>query len=226
MKTVLVAALGLCMSLTVASAGLVLNGDFESPNLGGTGSYYPAGSGAVSGWTVVGAGGVNIHHVNQIGLLWPGNNSQFLDLTGNTGGGGLSTTIPTTAGQAYVITFDAVNGSRWNNNGAQNAPYTGDILTIQATGGSLVTFTSADLPPGTLSVPPVGNLVPVSLSYLFTAIGTSTTLTFMDVTGKDSNAGWLDNVSISAVPEPATMIAGALLLLPFGVSTLRRFRKA
>lgn len=28
------------------------------------------------------------------------------------------------------------------------------------------------------------------------------------------------------VPEPATMVAGALLLLPFGVSTLRMFRKS
>ena len=32
-------------------------------------------------------------------------------------------------------------------------------------------------------------------------------------------------LNFSAVPEPTTMIAGALLLLPFGVSTLRRVRK-
>jgi hypothetical protein len=31
--------------------------------------------------------------------------------------------------------------------------------------------------------------------------------------------------SITVVPEPTTMIAGALLLLPFGASTLRMFRK-
>jgi hypothetical protein len=30
---------------------------------------------------------------------------------------------------------------------------------------------------------------------------------------------------VSAVPEPTTMIAGALLLLPFGASTLRILRK-
>jgi hypothetical protein len=35
----------------------------------------------------------------------------------------------------------------------------------------------------------------------------------------------LDNVVVSAVPEPTTMIAGALLLLPFGASTLRLLRK-
>jgi hypothetical protein len=34
-----------------------------------------------------------------------------------------------------------------------------------------------------------------------------------------------DNASLSTVPEPTTMIAGALLLLPFGISTIRRLRK-
>jgi hypothetical protein len=31
--------------------------------------------------------------------------------------------------------------------------------------------------------------------------------------------------TLTAVPEPTTMIAGALLLLPFGASTLRFMRK-
>ena len=34
-----------------------------------------------------------------------------------------------------------------------------------------------------------------------------------------------DNNDLAAVPEPTTMIAGALLLLPFGASTLRMLRK-
>jgi hypothetical protein len=33
------------------------------------------------------------------------------------------------------------------------------------------------------------------------------------------------NIQILAVPEPTTMVAGALLLLPFGASTLRLLRK-
>jgi len=36
---------------------------------------------------------------------------------------------------------------------------------------------------------------------------------------------YLDDVSVTQVPEPTTMIAGALLLLPFGASTLRILRK-
>ena len=33
------------------------------------------------------------------------------------------------------------------------------------------------------------------------------------------------NFQFSPVPEPTTMVAGAMLLLPFGFSTLRMFRK-
>jgi hypothetical protein len=36
----------------------------------------------------------------------------------------------------------------------------------------------------------------------------------------------IDSITISSVPEPTTMIAGALLLLPFGASTLRILRKS
>ena len=35
----------------------------------------------------------------------------------------------------------------------------------------------------------------------------------------------IDSITISSVPEPTTMIAGALLLLPFGASTIRILRK-
>ena len=47
--------------------------------------------------------------------------------------------------------------------------------------------------------------------------------------GYGSNAGFEEWAAITAphltvVPEPTTMIAGALLLLPFGASTLRRMR--
>jgi hypothetical protein len=36
----------------------------------------------------------------------------------------------------------------------------------------------------------------------------------------------IESITISSVPEPTTMIAGALLLLPFGASTIRRMRKS
>ena len=53
----------------------------------------------------------------------------------------------------------------------------------------------------------------------------NTTLSFAGVSANNRAYVGLDNVSLTAVPEPTTMIAGALLLLPLGVSTLRLLRK-
>jgi hypothetical protein len=36
---------------------------------------------------------------------------------------------------------------------------------------------------------------------------------------------WMDNVQLTAVPEPTTLISGALMLLPFGLSAFRQLRK-
>lgn len=40
------------------------------------------------------------------------------------------------------------------------------------------------------------------------------------------NAGNAHSFVVEAVPEPTTMVAGAMLLLPFGMSTLRMLRKS
>ena len=36
---------------------------------------------------------------------------------------------------------------------------------------------------------------------------------------------WMDDVQLSAVPEPSTIISGALMLLPFGAGAARQLRK-
>jgi hypothetical protein len=91
---------------------------------------------------------------------------------------------------------------------------------LQASGGVLVNYSGAsDVLPG----------VPTVITYSFTADANTSTLTFMDTSLFDSNAGWIDNVNLThvltPVPEPTTMVAGALLLLPFGASTLRMLRR-
>jgi hypothetical protein len=203
-------AVGVMLALP-AGASLVMNGDFAVP-VESPGAYLPVGS-TIPGWTVVGSGNVTIHHVFQPTPLWPGNTSQFMDLTGNTGSAGvLSDPIATIAGQTYQVTFDALNGSLVY----PGINYTGPAFSLQASGGPLANYSAlTDVPAG----------VPQALTYSFTAVSTSTTLTFLDTSGFDSNAGWIDNVSLALVPEPPTMIAGALLLLPFGASTLRILRK-
>jgi hypothetical protein len=136
-----------------------------------------------------------------------------MDLTGNTGNAGIvSDGFATTIGQTYMVSFNAMNGSTVY----PGAPYFGPAFSLQANGGGLVAYSgAADVPPG----------VPTTLSYVFTATAAISQLTFMDLSGFDSNAGWIDNIDVSPVPEPTTMIAGALLLLPFGASTLRFVRR-
>jgi len=46
-----------------------------------------------------------------------------------------------------------------------------------------------------------------------------------DTGGPSSGSVDINSITVSPVPEPTTMIAGALLLLPIGLSTLRKFRK-
>jgi hypothetical protein len=44
--------------------------------------------------------------------------------------------------------------------------------------------------------------------------------------GSGAGTANIESITISSVPEPTTVIAGLLLLLPFGVSTLRILRKS
>ena len=46
-----------------------------------------------------------------------------------------------------------------------------------------------------------------------------------DIHSELTSASSLWSLTPAAVPEPSTYIAGALLLLPFGASTVRHFRK-
>ena len=103
-------------------------------------------------------------------------------------------------------------------------------------------ITTAVLPAATGSV--AGTIIPAdatrSLSTIhWDYIGTSFTgggtygdilVVLTGMTGWEFANGsiqdtYSQNIQILAVPEPTTMIAGALLLLPFGASTLRILRK-
>jgi hypothetical protein len=205
-----IATMGVILAAPAAPI-LLLNGDFELP-IQPPGTFLPVGS-VIPGWTVVGVGGVNVDHVSLGTSYWPGNTSQFIDLTGNTGGAGVqSAAFSTLVGQTYQIAFDAFNGSLVY----PGTAWTGPAFSLQASGSSIANYNGlTDLPAGVSKV----------LTYSFTAASTSTALTFMDTSGFDSNAGWIDNVTIQVVPEPATTTIFGALLVPFGVKLLRIRRK-
>jgi len=217
-KIVLAVTLSLC-SLTVASqANLVLNGSFEAggfvPNGQDTMDLAP-GSTAITGWTVTTANLAWIGPANPFGLTASAG-SYFLDLSGYHdnqpyGGVAASAAIATVSGQRYRVTFDL--GSDYNYNTASPS------VEVSVTGTpSSATFTAGPVNPSVLNRWE-------SFGLVFTANSASTVISFAGVGADNQKYVGLDNVSLVAVPEPTTILAGALLLLPFGASTLRTSRR-
>nr|WP_186728946.1 choice-of-anchor C family protein [Sphingomonas panacisoli] len=159
-----------------------------------------AGSTAITGWTVGG------DSVDYIGTYWNAQNgSRSVDLSGNAPGS-IFQTFDTMLGQVYNVTFFlGANG---------DGPPPTKTVSVTATGNAAGNYSV-----GTTPFPP--NVVTWSpFNYVFTATGTSTTLTFTS-TGQTAYGAALDNVNVTAVPEPATW---ALMVFGFGAigGVLRR----
>jgi hypothetical protein len=107
------------------------------------------------------------------------------------------------ASRLMTITAPAAGGQTISQSGALNVTAAFDYIDIQ--NGSPIVFNFPGI--GTVTVTPLG---------LSTGNVGDLGDHFYDV-----NASFL----FTPVPEPTTMVAGALLLLPFGASTLRIVRK-
>ncbi len=199
MKTFILGALALASLPTTATAAGFINGSFEQ----GTpvpGEFVELGNGstAITGWTVQGSS------IDYIATYWQhqdGNRS--IDLNGS-GPGAIQQTFDTIAGATYNVRFWIAGNP--NNPDAK-------VVTTVASGGlpMMSTFTTG----GTRS-----QMNWQEQSYAFTAGSTTTTLAFFS--GNDTASGpALDNVSVTAVPEPATW---AMMLVGFGAigGTMRR----
>jgi choice-of-anchor C domain-containing protein len=187
-----------------AFANLVLDGGFEQGTVsGGYFQTYNAPN-IMGGWTVS-AGSVDL-----IGSAWqPAEGSQSVDMAGTANGTIQQTITGVTANDWYNLTF-YMSG----NYGGGSVIKTLDVTFGNTTMG--FTFDTTGIT--------VANMGWQLRSGLFQASGSSTDLIFTDTSGRETAWGAaIDNVSL--VPEPTTLIAGALLLLPFGASTLRRLRK-
>jgi hypothetical protein len=130
--------------------------------------------------------------------------------------GTITQTIATTPGGWYHLTFD-MSGNPDNN----HQPNPKAVTVLFGNTSQTFTFSSTS---NTRQ-----NMGWELRSGDFQANGTSTVLSFTDVSGGAGSGtafgAAIDKVVLTAVPEPSTYIAGALLLLPFGAGMIRRFRK-
>jgi Protein of unknown function (DUF642) len=179
---------------------LVSNGGFETPvTVGGSSTTLAGGSTAITGWQVIGP---NILLLNT-GYTEPnvsfaahsGLNSVDLTGAGNVGPtAGITQTVATSIGQAYLLSF-------WlgNADGSGNSNYLlPSALNLSINGGPTQTFSHSDTT--TFSV----NWKQFSTGFVATS--SSTTLSFLNATGATDAEAGLDDVSLVAVavPEPAT----------------------
>jgi hypothetical protein len=209
LTTLFLAVTALVVSGATARGQLITNGSFESgsnPPGNLTNKAYFAGSTDIAGWTVIstpspGAAPLAWIQGNFTGLTdndyKPSAGNFFLDLTGlNDNGvtfGGVQQTFATTIGQTYQAQFDLITGS------GNSAGPIGATLTV---GPASQTFTTSN-----------GNSTAQTFTLNFTATTTSTTLSILGASAPVG--GWmlgLDNVSVTAIPEPAecAVAAGAI----------------
>ena len=209
LKTALVAAAcaAACGVATSAGAAAFANGSFEQGvDPGATFVTLGNGSTGITGWVVGG------DSVDYIGGYWNAEDgSRSVDLSGNANGS-VGQTFDTLAGHTYLVNFWLAG----NPDGGPNAK-----LAISSADGAQQQSNIFTVTPGVNTRSDMGW---AAYTYEFTAATSSTTLAFASATDTPFGPA-LDNVSVAAVPEPASW---ALMLVGFGGlgAVLRRQRRA
>ena len=187
----------------------IVNGDFSLPFLSGSQNHLLAAN-ELTGWTVS-TGNVSLQSAacatfytqrtqatgNVSGT--PADPTQLIDLTGasNSGGVIMQNINSALAGQLYHFSLD---NYRYGNFSGQSFRVT---ITDLGSNRTIVTQTLATTQ-GVLQ----------TVGFNFTATNSQIRVTIHDIGGSDTNAGWIDNVSVTLVPEAATWGAlGGLLSL-------------
>jgi hypothetical protein len=207
MKLKMLAAAALMATTGLASANLLTNGDFElgtipAPRAIDGGTTLPVGATDVTGWTVI-TSTVDWLQTNTLSnnamTAWQldaQSGDRFLDLTGLNATapyGGVQQTFATTPGTVYDVTF-------WLGS-------TNTSLLSNGTPSALVSVANTTITAAVSVADTLNKWEPKA--FQFTASSATSTLSFVGASG--FNYIGLDNVSVTAVPEPGTialMLAG------------------
>lgn len=195
MRRLFTAVAALALVPATGNAAEFVNGSFEDGSLTNSSFTTVAGgnSTAINGWLVTG------NSVDYIGSYWAAQQgSRSIDLNGN-GQGGIQQTFDTVVGQLYNISF-------WLAGNTDGAPVTKSVKVGAGDTSSIFTFDTTGF-----SAPL--NMGWKKYNFQFAASSTSTTLSFDSLDASAFGAS-LDNVAVSAIPEPATW---AMMLLGIGL---------
>lgn len=183
MKNILI--LGLATLSVAANANMLTNGDFATDT-------YPVGgylsTNSVTGWNVFG------HEVAGIGAGYLGAATQEIDLSGASDGtgSGILQSVASTDSTPYQVSFDVYTGGGTGNSGGVDFYVNGALLGSDLQGASTSTMDRQ------------------TYNYTFSGVGAATELKFVDNNG---NVSHVANVSMEAVPEPASLFALGLPLV-------------
>ena len=210
------------ISASTASAQIILNGSFESQAVDTTVTATTSPNSSVfSNWTVATTSSSSLFTIvdtNSNSGNFPDavNGTRYLAINGANSSAGVAfiyQDFVTTPGTAYVVGFSAGRGA----NAGGSLGIRGETYNVNAgsiTGGVLGSASSLSSVAGSQFYSPS--------TFNFTATGTTTRLIFSDISDSTTNVDvLLDNVTVTAVPEPSAYVA-LTAMASLGFCALRR----
>ena len=175
---------------SIAPASLIENGSFEvgiNPPSGGYRTLYAPNT-DITGWTV------SSGNLDWIRTYWNASDGALsLDLVG-TAAGKIEQTFSTNIGEQYEVTFDMAGNP---------VTYTGTTqLRVEAAGQHAdFSFNNSGMT--------TSNMGWVTISWFFTAVDTTTALSFMSLGDYNRSGPTLDNVNVTAIIHEPLYLSAA-----------------
>jgi len=170
-----------------ANANLIVNGGFEQINeTSGQGGHAWGVYDQIPGWQTISGSGIEVQN-NVAGTAFEGSSHVELDSHDNSA---MRQYIDTVLGASYTLSF------AYSPRPGNGADTTG--IELLWNGNLLATLAGSGVGQS--------DTVWTQYSYVVKATGTSSALGFRAIGTSDSLGGYLDDVKMSAVPEPMTML--------------------